>query len=87
MQIVFVLSHGQADVERGFSFNKAPLETNMSEMTVVSKRTIKDHMYTFNLKPYEVDCNKDLMLSVSFANSKYKFYLENEKKHKQLTAR
>ena len=41
---VFVLPHGQASVERGFSLNKSLINDNMSELTIVSQRIVKDFM-------------------------------------------
>ena len=41
---VLVLHNGQGAVERGFS-NKNVIETNMRELTLVSKRLIQDHLY------------------------------------------
>lgn len=42
--MLFILSHGQAAVERGFSINKDVIENNMLERTVVSRRMIWDGM-------------------------------------------
>ena len=37
---VFILSHGQADVERGFSVNKELLRENMNEKTIQAHRIV-----------------------------------------------
>lgn len=42
MKMMFVLSHGQSFVERGFSVNKDTLEVNMQERTLVAHRMICD---------------------------------------------
>ena len=52
VMIILTLSHGQADVERGFSQNKHVLEQNMKDDSIVQKRIIKDHMLCNNLKPH-----------------------------------
>ena len=44
MKIVFVLSHGQASVERGFSVNKEVLTGNMKGRTIIALRTVYDAM-------------------------------------------
>ena len=45
-------------------------------------------MYTYNVKPYEIDVSKkELMLSVSSSSSRYKRHLENKKKEKALTVK
>ena len=38
------LSHGQAQVERGFSVNKETMTINMLERTLIAKRAICDHL-------------------------------------------
>ena len=40
MKITFTLSHGQADMERGFSINKDTLKTNMTDKTLIARRFI-----------------------------------------------
>ena len=45
MKIVCTLSHGQASVERGFSFNKGLAEVNLAEKSLVSRRMISDYMH------------------------------------------
>ena len=52
IKIVLTLSHGKADVEWGFSLNKAVLQSNMKHDFVVSKRLIQDHLGSNNLKPH-----------------------------------
>ena len=43
LELVLTLSHGQADVERGFSINNSVIEDNITEMSIVSKRLVRDH--------------------------------------------
>ena len=42
IKIVLTLSHGQADVERGFSLNNTVLQSNMKHDPVVSKLLTQD---------------------------------------------
>ena len=42
MQTVFVQSHGQASVERGFNDDNLVLKLNQNDDTVVIRRFIKD---------------------------------------------
>ena len=63
IKIVLTLSHGQADVERGFSLNNAVLESNMKHDSVVSKRLILDHLVSNNLKPHTMEINSKLRSS------------------------
>ena len=43
-KVVLILSHGQADVERGFSINKDILKCNMKEKTIIAIRMVNDGM-------------------------------------------
>ena len=71
LQSLFVLHNGQAEVERGFSINKALLENNMREQTIVSRRRIIDYLYAYKLEPYQVHVSKDMQMSVAAARSRY----------------
>ena len=82
IQCICVMSNSQCEVENGNSINKSMLEANMGEMTIISKRIIKNHMHVHRLLPHEVEIDQPLMTSVSFARSKYVFYLENQRKEK-----
>ena len=76
---LLTLSHGQAAVEWGFSHNNALLKVNMNPETVISKRVIK-YMQAHNLKPYSIDISPAMVKSFKSAHSKYRLYLEEEKK-------
>jgi len=81
-KLMFTLGHGQADVERGFSINKTTIKTNQSEMSLISRRLIKDHMNSHNLQPHTVPATKEILFSISQSNKKYKEFLEENKKTK-----
>ena len=65
-------------IERGFSVNKALINDNMQEKTVVSRRSVKDFMQTHNLKPFDVKIAKELKKSVEFAREHYRNWLEQK---------
>ena len=44
INVLLLLSHGQATVERGFSVNRDTTQTNISQKVLISKRIIKDHL-------------------------------------------
>ena len=46
---IFTLGHGQASIERGFSINSNMLSENMKEISLVSRRIIKDFMVSNKL--------------------------------------
>ena len=83
LQSIFVLSQGQAAVERGFSLNQLLLRCNMKEMSIVSRRRIKDYMITHNFVPSNVRITPELIKSVSlFHNNRYTAFLKDQKKEK-----
>ena len=58
LKIVFVLTHGQASVERGFSINESILEDNITEAYIVSHRLVKDYLTSNHLEPKDVKIHK-----------------------------
>ena len=77
--VVLVLFHGQADVERGFSESKGAERVNMSEMTLVAKRTVKNHLKTNQVTPATVVINKEMLQSVKAARKRCELYREKSK--------
>ena len=67
IKIVLTLSHGQADVEWGFSLNNAVLQSNMKHDSVVSKRLTQDYLVSNNLKPHTMEINRELCSSCRWA--------------------
>ena len=82
LQSIFVLSQGQAAVERGFSLNQLLLRCNMKEMSIVSRRRIKDYMITHNFVPSNVRITPELIKSVSLSHNRYTAFLKDQKKEK-----
>ena len=79
---VFLLSHGQASVKRGFSVNKSLLSTNMKVKSIISKRTIVDHVRSVG-GVVNVRNNKELLRYVRDAE----LYLEAKKKEESAETR
>ena len=79
LEAVFVLHNGQASVERGFSLNKELISTNMGEMTMRSRRMIKDHLYANSLKPSTVELSSALLKFVKSSRAQYLAYLEQQR--------
>jgi len=77
VKMLLVLSHGQATVERGFSINKQVETENLSEESVVAKRTICDYVtYVGGIEHVDVT-NKKLILAATAARQKYFAYLND----------
>ena len=82
LQSIFVLSQGQAAVERGFSLNQSLLCCNMKEMSIVSRRRIRDYVITHNFVPSNVRITPELIKSVSLSQNRYTAFLKDQKKEK-----
>ena len=77
--MVLTLSHGQADVERGFSLNDKLLVENMQEQSLISQRIVKDHMLSSSYKPHNIPISRDLIKSVDNSCSLYKIALKEKR--------
>ena len=71
LKLVFVLSHGQAAVERGFNLRDISLQENVSAESTNSCRIIIDHMLSHGLTPETIDIPGKLLLSVKSARFRY----------------
>ena len=80
VKISLTLSHGQSDVELGFSCNTLLLEENIKDDSIVSKRLIKDHLVSNNLKPHMLEITSQIRASCRQAHQRYHSYLEDQKK-------
>ena len=83
LKIVLTLSHGQAVVERRFSVNKAVLDVNMQENSLIAHKLIRDHMSSNNLKPHCMEVPNPMIRSDTSARDKYESYKEGQAKLKR----
>ena len=70
-KIILTLSHGQAAVERGFRNNNSLSKVNISELSLVCKKIVRDHLISNQLKPHTVPITNQLMRSVALVRQKY----------------
>ena len=80
-----MLSHGQASAERNFSHGKSIVVNNISEMSIVHKKIIKDHMQANNLTPTSINITKEMLKAFKGSRIEYNRHLEAEAKKKKLT--
>ena len=78
-KLIFVLSHGQAAVERGFSVNKELLTENLEEVSLISQRLVYDHINDSQLSITKIPLPNELLKSCKLANNRYNSALENQK--------
>ena len=72
-----MLHNGQASVERGFNLDKEL--TNIGEMTIRSRRMIKDHLCANSLKPSTVELSSTLIKFVKSSRAQYLAYLKQQR--------
>ncbi|KAK8771201.1 hypothetical protein V5799_025556 [Amblyomma americanum] len=79
VQLLLVLSHGQATVERGFSVNRQVCVENLKSLSYISQRVICDAVDKAG-GILNIPVTKELRTSVSAARHRYQAYLEAQKK-------
>ena len=77
-QIIFILFHGQAHIERGFKNNKDFEKDNHGELSLVSLRVIHEHMATNSV---------EMVKSVKAAQSRYEVYLNKQAQAKTVNTK
>uniref|UniRef100_A0A1B6KMG3 HAT C-terminal dimerisation domain-containing protein n=1 Tax=Graphocephala atropunctata TaxID=36148 RepID=A0A1B6KMG3_9HEMI len=83
VKLVSTLSHGNANVERGFSVNRECLVDNMHEELLIAQRTVYDHVLSVG-GVEKVDISKPL---INAARNSYQIYKESlTKKQIQMEA-
>ena len=84
--MIFTISHGQADVERGFSLNENHLNQNMEALRITSCRKVKDHLISskivlLDFKEFKVPST--LLQYAQSAWQNYEIYLETSRSEKE----
>ena len=69
--IILTLSHGQAEIERGFCQNKTALQQNIKGDSISSKRIIKYHMLANKSQPRSIEITNEVRKSVRAARTRY----------------
>ena len=81
-EMILIVSHGQATVERGFSVNKEVEMCNMQEGTVTAHRLIRDYV-TVCGGVANVPITKELLNYAATARTRYRAHLEDERRKKE----
>ncbi|TKS67776.1 hypothetical protein D9C73_000900 [Collichthys lucidus] len=79
---LLLLSHGQAEVERGFSTNKEVEICNLSEEGMTAHRLICDHVRVYGGDVTRVPLTKEMITYCATARTRYRTYLEEERNKK-----
>ena len=83
MQKVFILSHGNAGDERGFSINKEYLVPNLIEESLVAQRIVYDNVHDQG-GVLKTVTDKKMILAVRNSRQKYEKALEERRNKKHL---
>lgn len=87
VKMCLAVSHGNADIERGFSKSRIIISedrTQMLERTLNAKLHVLSALKFYDYKPHLVPITKELLTSARSAYSRYKAYLEEERRKKEL---
>jgi hypothetical protein len=80
LKIIFTVSHGQASVERGFNDNNVVLKDNISDISVIARRFLKNYMRVNDVESCKMQISRDLLKSVTASRQRYQTYLEDQRK-------
>ena len=80
---VLLLSHGQADVERGFSVNRQVEADNLSQEGFVARRTICDHVAAVGGLQHVDVSFPSLIVAAASARQLYQQYLDKQRQEEQ----
>ena len=83
VQLLLLLSHGQASVEREFSVNKEIATSNLMEHNLIARRVIKDHVQSVGVLK-QLLISKELLQSVQNARHQYHAHFESQKAQKEV---
>lgn len=83
---LLLLSHGQATVERGFSYNKEVTANHLSQVTLKARRIVIDHIHSVG-GVLKVDIDKPLLVSAGAAWGRYEMHLDEQRKSRENEAR
>ena len=82
LKIVFVLSHGQSNIESGFSVNKEILRENLQEKSLITQRLMYHSLNCSDLEAHQFVVSLELTKSCKFAYARYKADLDRQKEEK-----
>ena len=78
--MMLILSHGQSDIERGFSVNEDIATANMKEETIVAYRKVYDGVKQRQSSVHEFPVNPVILDSCRHARNRFQIYLDKTKK-------
>ena len=82
VELLLLLSHGHASVERGFSYNKEISVGNLSQLSVIAQRRITEYVKRCG-GTTKVQMTKELLTAAASGRQSYHQHLEKEKEERR----
>lgn len=83
IKIVMIISHGNSELERGFSVNKECIVENQTEKSLIAQRLIYDSIKSTDKPLIEFEITKNLISNVRMSSTLYKENLAEERKKRE----
>ena len=82
---LFTLSHGQSQVERGFSINKEIVIENLHSSSLSAQRIVYDYLKASEKNMHDIEITNKMLTSCKRAYSRYLRTLEDANRQSQVT--
>ena len=86
-QIICILFHGQAHIERGFKTNKDLLRENLEGFSLINLRIVHEHMKVNGYQPHNLPFSAELLKNIRSSHSRYRLHQDEKTTAKQLNSR
>ena len=83
MVIVFTISHGQSQIERGFSINREVTIENLENKSLCAQRLVYDALKCCKKDIHDIEITTKMVTSCKTARSRYVIALEEAKKSRE----
>ena len=80
---LFTLSHGQSQVERGFSINKEIVIENLHSSSLSAQRIVYDYLKASEKNIHDIEITNKMLTSCKSAHLRYLIALEDAKQQLQ----
>ena len=86
-QLVFIISHGQAAIERGFQINKELSVQNQSTDSLIALRIVNDHLQSNGFTAANIPITREMVKHARAARLRYSESNEAKNKVVELSAK
>ena len=82
---IFTLSHGQSQVERGFSINNEIVIENLYSSSFSAQHILYDYLKVSKKNTHDIEITNRMLTNCKSAHSRYLIALEDSKQQSQVT--